>query len=324
MAWCGWACSLAPWTDWIGRRAQIIHYLPARGRREYARCRNQRQQHLQRSFGLPLGRRRWQRSGPVRRAHWTLQALPARPRRDPRSLVSNNVYTIYGDRSGQMWLGLEGGISRFDPATDGFVNYPVPDNPASLASTVWVIHQDRSGALWAGTWGGVLIRFDEKAKAFVSYAPDSRDPRKLNGGGINTILEDRTGTLWVGTFDGLYRHDRRSGAFARYTESAGPAQQQHSMHSGRSTSAGSGSARRRAYPGSILGSGTFRNYDVSDGLQSDEFSTGCFQAAGWGDLLRRQQWVQRIRPRERSGRRLRAAGRDHELHHFQPAGAHRG
>ena len=44
-------------------------------------------------------------------------------RGDPRSLVSNNVYTIYGDRSGQMWLGLEGGISRFDPATDGFVNY---------------------------------------------------------------------------------------------------------------------------------------------------------------------------------------------------------
>jgi uncharacterized phage protein (TIGR02216 family) len=41
---------------------------------------------------------------------------------DPNSLISNNVYTIYGDRSGQMWLGMEGGISRFDPATDDFVN----------------------------------------------------------------------------------------------------------------------------------------------------------------------------------------------------------
>ena len=55
----------------------------------------------------------------------------------------------------------------------------------------------------------------------MSYAPDSRDPRRLNGGGINTILEDRAGTLWVGAFDGLYRHDRRSGAFARYTEREG-------------------------------------------------------------------------------------------------------
>jgi ligand-binding sensor domain-containing protein len=199
-------------------------------------------------------------------------------RRDPRSLSSSNVYTIYGDRSGQMWVGLEGGISRYDPATDGFVNYrPVPENPASLANTVWVVYQDRSGALWAGTWGGVLIRFDDKAKAFVSYAPDSRDPRSLNGGGINTILEDRAGTLWVGAFDGLYRHDRRSGAFVRYTESQGlPSSSIRCILEDRlgrlwlSTQKGVSRFDPR--------SETFRNYDVSDGLQSDEFSTGCFQA----------------------------------------------
>ena len=151
-------------------------------------------------------------------------------------MISNNVYTIYGDRSGQMWVGLQGGISRFDPATDRFVNYrPVPENPASLANTVWVIYQDRSGALWAGTWGGVLIRFDDKAKAFVSYAPDSRDPRRLNGGGINTILEDRTGTLWVGAFDGLYRLRPPKRSVRPLHGDPGAAQQQHSMHPGRST-----------------------------------------------------------------------------------------
>ena len=38
-----------------------------------------------------------------------------------------------------MWVGLEGGISRFDPATDAFVNYrPMPDNPASLTNTEWI------------------------------------------------------------------------------------------------------------------------------------------------------------------------------------------
>ena len=198
--------------------------------------------------------------------------------RDPRSLISDNVYTIYGDRSGQMWVGLDGGISRFDPATDGFVNYrPVPENPASLANTVWVIYEDRSGALWAGTWGGVLIRFDAKAKEFVSYTPDSRDPRRLNGGGINTILEDRTGTLWVGAFGGLYRYDRRSGAFARYTEAQGlPSSSIRCIQEDRlgrlwlSTQNGVSrfDARRE----------TFKNYDLSDGLQSNEFSTGCFQA----------------------------------------------
>ncbi|MBV8890719.1 MAG: hypothetical protein JO266_01890, partial [Acidobacteria bacterium] len=141
---------------------------------------------------------------------------------DPNSLISNNVYTIYGERTGHMWVGQEGGFSRFDAATDRFTNYqPVPDNPASFVNTVWIIYEDRFGTLWLGTWGGALIRFDENAKTFVTYTPDSRDPHRLNGGGINTIHEDRTGTLWVGAFDGLYRYNKQSGAFARYTENQG-------------------------------------------------------------------------------------------------------
>ena len=108
-----------------------------------------------------------------------------------------------------MWVGQQNGISRFDPATDGFVNYrPVPNNPDNLANWVWVIYQDRAGTLWLGTFGGALTRFDDKAKTFVSYPPDSRDPRRLNGAGITTIHEDRTGTLWVAGFDGLYRYNR--------------------------------------------------------------------------------------------------------------------
>jgi signal transduction histidine kinase len=177
-----------------------------------------------------------------------------------------------------MWVGLDGGISRFDPATDTFVNYrPVPESPASLANTVWVIHQDRSGALWAGTWGGALVRLDEKAKDFVIYAPDSRDPRRLDGGGINTILEDRGGTLWVGAFGGLYRFHREDGTFTRYTEAQGlPSSTIRCIQEDRagrlwlSTQKGVSRFDPR--------SETFRNFDVSDGLQSDEFSTGCFQA----------------------------------------------
>jgi len=196
---------------------------------------------------------------------------------DPHSLISNNVYTIYGDRNGRMWVGQEGGVSRFDPATEGFTNYrPVPDNPASLENTVWVIDQDRSGTLWLGTWGGALIRFDDQGKTFVNYTPDSRDPHRLNGGGLNTIHEDRTGTLWLGAMDGLYRYNRQSGAFARYTESQGlPSSTIRCILEdgvGRlwlSTQKGISRFDPQRE--------TFRNYDVSDGLQSNEFSTGCYQ-----------------------------------------------
>jgi signal transduction histidine kinase/streptogramin lyase len=197
---------------------------------------------------------------------------------DPRSLISDNVYTVFGDRQGRVWVGQDGGISQFNPATGEFTNYhPLPDKPSILENTVWVIDQDRSGTLWLGTWGGTLVRFDEKAKTFVTYAPDPRSPGKLNGGGINALHEDRNGTLWVGAMDGLYRFNRQSGVFDRYTENQGlPSSTIRCIledGSGRlwlSTQKG----MSRFDPSTE----TFRNYDVSDGLQSNEFSTGCFQA----------------------------------------------
>ena len=197
---------------------------------------------------------------------------------DPNSLISDNVYTIFGDRNGHVWVGQDGGISRFDPATGEFTNYqPLKDNPSLLANTVWVIHQDRSGTLWSGTWGGALSRFDDNAKTFLNYTPDPRDPHKLHGGGINTIHEDRTGTLWVGAMDGLYRYNRQSGAFARYTENQGlPSSTIRCI-----LEDGVGRlwlSTQRGISRFDPSTETFRNYDVYDGLQSNEFSTGCYQA----------------------------------------------
>jgi len=154
----------------------------------------------------------------------------------------------------------------------------VPENPATLVNTVWVIYQDHSGTLWLGTWGGALSRFDEKTKTFVNQMPDSHNRHRLHGGGVNTIHEDRTGTLWVGTFDGLYRYDRQSETFTRYTESQGlPSSSVRCILEDRvgrlwlSTQRGVS----RFDPQKE----TFRNYDVSDGLQSNEFSTGCYQGS---------------------------------------------
>jgi ligand-binding sensor domain-containing protein/signal transduction histidine kinase len=203
---------------------------------------------------------------------------------DPSSLISDNVYTLFGDHHGHMWVGQEGGLSRFDPAKNGFVNYqPLPAHPASLENTVWVIDQDRSGKLWLGTWGGALARFDDQANAFVIYTPDPRDTQRLNGGGVNTLHEDRAGTLWVGTMDGLYRFNRQSGTFARYTENEGlPSSTIRCILEdgvGRlwlSTQKGISRFDPQRQ--------TFRNYDVSDGLQSNEFSTGCYQAPN-GEML---------------------------------------
>ena len=244
--------------------------------------------------------------------------------RDPRSLISNNVYTIYGDRSGQMWVGLEGGISRFDPATDAFVNYrPIPDNPASL-SQYGVDHLSRSfGGAVGRHVGRCAGPFRRQGDGLCDLRPRLEGPAKTQrrrhqhhprrpgrdavGGNVRRTLPARPPERGVRSL-----HRER-----------GPAQQQHSMHPGRSA--------RQAVAEHSEGRLPVRSPDPN--VQElrrvrrpaeRRIQHRVLPGPGWGDLLRRQQRVQRIRPRERPGRPLHAAGRDHELHHLQRAGGHRG
>jgi ligand-binding sensor domain-containing protein/signal transduction histidine kinase len=198
---------------------------------------------------------------------------------DSSSLISDNVYTIYGDRHGHVWVGSQYGLSRFEPDSNTFINYrPVPDDPTSLRNHVWTIYQDQSGALRLGTFGGALIDFDEETKAFTVHAPDARAPHSLNGGGITTLHEDGSGTLWLGGFDGLYRYDRQSGRFNRYTEINGlPSSTIRCIQEDRSGRLWLSTQKGVSRFDPKLE--TFRNYDITDGLQSDEFSDGCYQSS---------------------------------------------
>jgi ligand-binding sensor domain-containing protein len=194
---------------------------------------------------------------------------------DSNSLPTNHVLRVYGDRNGQVWVGHINGIARLDPRTEKFTHYrPDPTKPTIFGNAALTFYQDRSGMLWVGRGEGVLSRYDQKSNTFVNYTPDSRDPRKLNGGDISAIHEDRTGTLWLGALDGLYQYNRENETFTRYTEAQGlPSSAIQGILEDRlgtlwlSTKNGISRFDPQAK--------TFRNYDMSDGLQANEFSRAC-------------------------------------------------
>jgi ligand-binding sensor domain-containing protein/signal transduction histidine kinase len=204
---------------------------------------------------------------------------------DPKSLTSNHVLRIYGDRSGQLWVGHIDGVARLDPATELFTFYrPDPKNPTKYGNAALAFYQDHSGALWVARGEGVLSRYDDKTKVFVNYTPDPRDPQKLKGGDIPAILEDRTGTLWLGAWDGLYRFNRQNETFTRYTESQG-------LPSGtiqgilEDKVGGLWLSTKNGISRFNPKTETFRNYDVSDGLQANDFSPACYTQGPDGEML---------------------------------------
>jgi len=206
---------------------------------------------------------------------------------DPHSLSNNRVWSIHEDQSGVLWIGTGGGgLDEFDRSTEHFVSYQHdPNDPTSLShNNVRIVYEDRSGTLWIGTDGG-LDRLDRASKRFFHYRNDANDPHSLSHNNIWSVYEDRAGALWIGTNGGgLDKLDRETETFIHYTERNGLPNdvvygilEDDQGYLWLSTNNGLSKFDPRTE--------TFRNYDVSDGLQSSEFSPYAYHRSKSGELF---------------------------------------
>ena len=196
---------------------------------------------------------------------------------DSSSLSATVVLSIYRDRSGVLWVGTFHGLNRFDDEKQAFTHYlHDPSVPDSLShNAVMRILEDQAGELWIATWGGGLNRLDRDTGRFVSYRNDPEDPQSLTHDAVFSLHEDETGVLWVGTSHGLNRMVTRganeSPVFVRYTKDDGLPDstilgilEDEKRNLWLSTNNGLSRFDPRTE--------TFRNFDVTDGLQGNIFS----------------------------------------------------
>ena len=71
-------------------------------------------------------------------------------------LAQSKVFSIIQDRNDYIWMGTEGGVSRFDGAN--FKNFTSEDGLA--INGVRTIFEDTSGYIWLGHTGGGITRYD--------------------------------------------------------------------------------------------------------------------------------------------------------------------
>jgi len=143
---------------------------------------------------------------------------------DPSSLSDDKVYSVYRDRSGNLWVGTFNGLDRLDERTGKFFHYRnKPGDPNSLADNwVWPIYEDSRGYLWIGTVRSGLSMFDPKSKKFLNYKNDPNDPTSINDNFVFSIYEDRSGLIWIGTnLSGINYFNPSTQAFEHYTHNPG-------------------------------------------------------------------------------------------------------
>jgi ligand-binding sensor domain-containing protein/signal transduction histidine kinase len=184
----------------------------------------------------------------------------------------NNMFKVIPEKS-FIWLSTGIGLTKMNYDNMGeFVNY-MSDCQTSDA---FLMHSFKiEDKIWICSDNGLKV-FDIKTEQTTCISHHPNDAQSLSSNFITNILYDSRGRYWIGTKEGLnLKTDEKY--FKRITKADGlPSESVNSMLED-----------NKGYLWLATNKGlskyntekeTFRNYDVSDGLQSNEFrSSSCFK-----------------------------------------------
>ncbi len=193
---------------------------------------------------------------------------------------------VYEDSQDRLWVGTRNGLNLFDPVSGRFTRFQHHEDDSSSISNDFVyssLHEDDNGLLWVCTHGGGLNCLDPETGRFTRYRHHAGDPESIADDIVFCLYEDPDGYFWLGTNNGLDRFDPNTGKSRRFGLEAGlPSEVVYSVlpddqgHIWMSTN--NGLCRFSLADHSVL------NFDVHDGLQSNEFNGGSYHQ-GPGGLL---------------------------------------
>ncbi|WP_456404627.1 two-component regulator propeller domain-containing protein [Thiolapillus sp.] len=135
-------------------------------------------------------------------------------RHDPKvqdSLISDRVWVLHQDQTGDLWVGTEQGLNRLDASRHRLSRISLDSiHPADSGRIrVTSIARNAAGYLWIGTDGSGLLRFDPASGQLARFQKDGKASASLPEKRISKVFVDRQDQLWIGAYNGaLYRMDK--------------------------------------------------------------------------------------------------------------------
>jgi len=147
--------------------------------------------------------------------------------------------------------------------------------------------EDDHGNFWLGTHNG-LHYFDVATRQMTLYLNDPNNPASLPFNNVRTILPDPYQPqrfLWIATGGGgIAQFDLQEKTFINFSERHGLAN--NMVYGMLADDAGNfWMSTNHGLTRFNVASGTFYNYTVADGLQSNEFNSGAFYKSRRGELF---------------------------------------
>lgn len=146
---------------------------------------------MQRVFAIATTRSGdlWMRDFLFRLYHW--RAGRMQPLTEVPDAHQRNVFSLYDDRDGHVWIGGSHGRLGVRRADGAFTEYQLP------IGAITKLMQDSDGAMWAGGNEG-LSRITARGVETITRAQGF-------AGSVKAIVEDGAGHIWVGVGPGIIR-----------------------------------------------------------------------------------------------------------------------
>jgi ligand-binding sensor domain-containing protein/signal transduction histidine kinase/CheY-like chemotaxis protein/AraC-like DNA-binding protein len=133
-------------------------------------------------------------------------------KRGSSEIISDNVEAICRLRSGEIWLGTDLGLMRYEPTKNTFIK--IPEFPQI---NICHILEDSKGRLWLATYTHGLYVYNRATRSWKNYYNTPGDDHSLQTNKVLSTFEDSKHRIWVATQGGgLALYLPRTENFRRY------------------------------------------------------------------------------------------------------------
>jgi len=198
-------------------------------------------------------------------------------------LGSDRVLQIAPSHNGGLWLAsFWGGLTYFHPDSNKTTVYKT-QNSAISDNNIRTVLEDFEGTVWIGSDIG-LNRYDPKTNSFQQFSFDENAKTGINKGFVHCITQTSDSLIWIGTSGGLNNINPNTLIIQRYSST--DIFPRNEIKSITEDSDGTlwiatnhGISKFDRHNNEII------NYDVIDGLQSNEFNTKSALRTSRGEIV---------------------------------------
>jgi ligand-binding sensor domain-containing protein/signal transduction histidine kinase len=141
---------------------------------------------------------------------------------DNANYISHDiVYSLYEDKSHNLWIGTIAGVDKMDLKRKKFRHYKKTDDPASvdlLDNVIASIYRDDDGKLWIGNWNKGLNILDRKTNKVKHFSSSNIGKMHIPENNVHVIFRDSNSRIWLGTRNGVFIFMRKSEQFIPFQQ----------------------------------------------------------------------------------------------------------